>query len=169
MMMKYKQSFWESISENGTYKIVALFISLILWITILGRRDFVYSKNIDLEIQTSSQLSVIEQSHASVRVRVTGPRASLKKFMESHSNQAMLIDVSSLGEGRIEIPISDKKLDLPLGVRVVSLKPQKIEVTVVSRKIFNEQEAQKEENEMTKARQEESSLKSNNKIKKLQE
>ena len=39
-------------------------------------------QSIDLEIQTSSSLSVIEQSHSFVRVRVTGPRASLKKFME---------------------------------------------------------------------------------------
>ncbi len=136
-MKSGRNSLWESITENGTYKLVALFISLILWVTILGRRDFVYSKNIDIEVQTTSSLAVIEQSHASVRVRVTGPRASLKKFMDSHSNQAILVDVSSLGEGKIEIPISEKKLDLPLGVRVVSLKPQKIEVTVVSRKVFS--------------------------------
>lgn len=136
-MKSTKNTIWESILDNGTYKLVALFISLILWVTILGRRDFVYSKNIDIEVQTQPNLAVIEQSHSSVRVRVTGPRASLKKFMDSHSNQAMLVDVSSLGEGKIEIPISEKKLDLPLGVRVVSLKPQKIDVTVVSRKVFS--------------------------------
>lgn len=135
--MKPKHTFIDALLENGSYKIVALFISLILWLTILGRRDFVFSKNIDLEIQTSSALSVIEQSHSFVRVRVTGPRASLKKFMESNSNQAMLLDISSMGEGKIEIPISEKKLDLPLGVRVVSLKPQKVEATVVQRKVFN--------------------------------
>ncbi len=106
--MKQRQTFFESLFENGSYKIVALFISLILWLTILGRRDFVFSKNIDLEIQTSANLSVIEQSHSFVRVRVTGPRASLKKFMESNSNQAMLLDISSMGEGKIEIPISEK-------------------------------------------------------------
>lgn len=135
--MKPRHTFLEALFENGSYKIVALFISLILWLTILGRRDFVFSKNIDLEIQTSANLSVIEQSHSFVRVRVTGPRASLKKFMESHSNQAILLDISSMGEGKIEIPISEKKLDLPLGVRVVSLKPQKVEATVVQRKVFH--------------------------------
>lgn len=146
--MKPRYSFFDSLFENGSYKIVALFISLILWLTILGRRDFVFSKNIDLEIQTSSNLSVIEQSHSFVRVRVTGPRASLKRFMESNSNQAILLDISSMGEGKIEIPISERKLDLPLGVRVVSLKPQKVEATVVQRKVFNIQ------NEPTKAQPE---------------
>lgn len=145
--MKPKNTVWESLLDNGTYKLVALFISLILWVTILGRRDFVYSKNIDIEVQTTPQLAVIEQSHASVRVRVTGPRASLKKFMDAHSNQAILVDVSSLGEGKIEIPISEKKLDLPLGVRVVSLKPQKIDVTVVSRKVFSGDESKTQEKE----------------------
>jgi YbbR domain-containing protein len=145
--VKPKNTVWESLLDNGTYKLVALFISLILWVTILGRRDFVYSKNIDIEVQTTPQLAVIEQSHASVRVRVTGPRASLKKFMDAHSNQAILVDVSSLGEGKIEIPISEKKLDLPLGVRVVSLKPQKIDVTVVSRKVFSGDESKTQEKE----------------------
>lgn len=135
--MKHKHTIFDYFFENGSYKIVALFISLILWLTVLGRRDFVYSKNIDLEIQTSPNLSVIEQSHSFVRVRVTGPRASLKKFMESNSNQAMLLDISSMGEGKIEMPISEKKMDLPLGVRVVSLRPKKVEATVVQRKIFN--------------------------------
>lgn len=152
-MKSGRNSFWENITENGTYKLVALFISLILWVTILGRRDFVYSKNIDIEVQTSSNLAVIEQSHASVRVRVTGPRASLKKFMDSHSNQAILVDVSSLGEGKIEIPISEKKLDLPLGVRVVSLKPQKIEVTVVSRKVFSGDDNKNSETTKTNVKQ----------------
>lgn len=154
-MKSARNSLWEKLIDNGTYKLVALFISLILWVTILGRRDFVYSKNIDIEVQTSSHLAVIEQSHASVRVRVTGPRASLKKFMDSHSNQAILVDVSSLGEGRIEIPIAEKKLDLPLGVRVVSLKPQKIEVTVVSRKVFSGEDSKNSEKNHSKQLKEE--------------
>lgn len=135
--MKTRHTLLESVFENGSYKIVALFISLILWLTILGRRDFVYSKNVDLEVQTAPNLSVIEQSHAYIRVRVTGPRASLKKFMESNSNQVILLDISSMGEGKIEIPISEKKLDLPLGVRVVSIKPQRVEATVVQKKVFH--------------------------------
>ncbi len=142
--MKARQTFFEMILENGSYKLVALFISLILWLTILGRRDFVFSKNIELEVQTSSQLSVIEQSHAFVRVRVTGPRASLKKFMESNSNQVMLLDISSMGEGKIEIPVSERKLDLPMGVRVVSIRPQKIEATVVQKKVFGTPPAETE-------------------------
>lgn len=156
--MKPKDTVWESLLDNGTYKLVALFISLILWVTILGRRDFVYSKNIDIEVQTAPQLAVIEQSHASVRVRVTGPRASLKKFMDAHSNQAILVDVSSLGEGKIEIPISEKKLDLPLGVRVVSLKPQKIDVTVVSRKVFSGDESKSTEKENFKVLKEDDAV-----------
>ncbi len=151
--MKSKNSFWDYYFDNIIYKLVALFISLILWVTILGRRDFVYSKNIDIEVQTSSQLAVIEQSHANVRVRITGPRASLKKFMESQANQVILVDVSSLGEGKIEIPISEKKFSLPLGVRVVSIKPSKIEVTVVSRKIFSGEELNPEDKENKKTLQ----------------
>jgi hypothetical protein len=44
MMLKKR---WTSyVTENFSYKMVALFISLILWLTILGRRDFVLSKKL---------------------------------------------------------------------------------------------------------------------------
>ncbi|MCB0371125.1 MAG: hypothetical protein KDD45_17330 [Bdellovibrionales bacterium] len=153
--MRNKKNFWEHIVNDGTYKLVALFITLILWVTILGRRDFIYSKSIEVDIQTNPQLAIIEQSSSKIIARVTGPRASLKKFMDSRANQAIFVDVSSLGEGKIEIPISEKKLDLPLGVKIISIKPTKIDVTVVSRKVFIEGEVKTKEKENVKVLEEE--------------
>lgn len=152
---------FDLVIDNGSYKLVALFISLILWLTILGRRDFIYSKNIDIEFQTSQNLSILEQSHNSVRVRVTGPRASLKKFMESNSNNAILLDISNAGEGKIEVPVSEKRLDLPLGVKVVSIKPAIVEATVITKKTFNDENIKMNEYK-TKSKDDDTEIKKEN-------
>ncbi|MBK7892579.1 MAG: hypothetical protein IPJ84_17540 [Bdellovibrionales bacterium] len=47
--MKRTTSWKDSLFENGIYKIVSLVVTLILWVTILGRRDFVLTKDMDVE------------------------------------------------------------------------------------------------------------------------
>ena len=65
-------------TENFSYKVVALFISLILWLTILGRRDFVMSKNIEIDLITSPGQAVVAQTTDQIKVKVSGPRTALK-------------------------------------------------------------------------------------------
>ena len=48
----------DGLFENGSYKLVALFISLILWLTILGRREFVVNKEIEVEFTVAQSLVV---------------------------------------------------------------------------------------------------------------
>ena len=41
-----------SIADNFSYKIVALFIALILWLSILNKRDFILTKEVDIDFIT---------------------------------------------------------------------------------------------------------------------
>lgn len=123
----------EFFTENLSSKIVSLFIALILWMTILGRRDFVQSKDVDVEIWAAAPYQVIKQSQDRIRVRVSGSKNALKKFMELHQTQAIFVDVTAEGEGvhQVEIPFS--KLDAPLGIKILSFKPSVLQVEVVRR------------------------------------
>ena len=47
--------------ENFSYKLVALFISLILWMTILGRRDFQVTKSIELDLMPAVGMVILAQ------------------------------------------------------------------------------------------------------------
>lgn len=126
---------WTSyITENFSYKMVALFISLILWLTILGRRDFVLSKKIDIELQTSPQQVVVAQTADNIRVKVSGPRAALKKFMDNPQTQSILIDISERGEGVLDIDVPLGKIEVPMGVRVLGVRPNVIRAEVTSKK-----------------------------------
>ena len=122
---------WTSyITENFSYKMVALFISLILWLTILGRRDFVLSKKIDIELQTAPNQVVVAQTADNIRVKVSGPRAALKKFMDNPQTQSILIDISERGSGVLDIDVPLGKIEVPMGVRVLGVRPNMIRAEV---------------------------------------
>lgn len=126
---------WNSlVTENFNYKIVALFISLILWLTILGRRDFVFSKTIEVDLVTAPGQSVVAQTSDQIKVKVSGPRTALKKFMDSGFSQSMAIDISNRGEGVMEVEIPLNKIEIPMGVKILGVRPSMIRAEVVKNK-----------------------------------
>jgi YbbR domain-containing protein len=116
----------ELFTENLSYKLVSLLIALILWVTILGRRDFSLTKTIDVELIPGSQQTLSMVSSDTVRVKVSGPRTALKKFMETGMSQLITIDVSQFPSGDFEVDIPVRQIDVPFGVKVISLKPSAI-------------------------------------------
>jgi YbbR domain-containing protein len=126
---------WNSlVTENFNYKLVALFISLILWLTILGRRDFVFSKTIEVDLVTAPGQTVIAQTSDQIKVKVSGPRTALKKFMDSGFSQSMAIDISNRGEGVMEVEIPLNKIEIPMGVKILGVRPSMIRAEVVKNK-----------------------------------
>ncbi|WP_415061487.1 hypothetical protein [Bdellovibrio sp.] len=126
---------WSGIvTENFSYKVVALFISLILWLTILGRRDFVLSKNIDIDLVTAPGTQIVAQTTDHIKVKVSGPRSSLKKFLESSLSQSITLDISQKGEGVVYVDIPLNKIEVPIGVRILGVRPNQIQVEVVKAK-----------------------------------
>jgi YbbR domain-containing protein len=122
------------VTDNFSYKVVALFISLILWLTILGRRDFVLSKKIDIELQTGAGQVVVAQTADNIRVKVSGPRAALKKFMDNPQSSTIVIDVSSRGEGVLDIDVPLNKIEVPMGVKVLGVRPNVIRAEIAAKK-----------------------------------
>jgi YbbR domain-containing protein len=128
--MTTKKAWTNYITDNFSYKLVALFISLILWLTILGRRDFVLSKKIDIELQTATNQVVVAQTADNIRVKVSGPRAALKKFMDNPQTQSILIDISERGSGVLDIDVPLNKIEVPMGVRILGVRPNMIRAEV---------------------------------------
>ena len=129
--MKHKWK--DNITENFSYKVVALFISLILWLTILGRRDFSLTKTLEVELMPGGNQAVVSQSVETVKVKVAGPRTALKKFMDSGLSQLLTIDISKKGEGDMEIEVPIKQIDVPFGVKVISVRPPFIKAKIVNK------------------------------------
>lgn len=117
-------------SNNLSYKLVALVISLILWMTILGRRDFVLTKVLPLDFVTTSNYRVVDQSSESITVKVSGPRQALKRFAENQEAQVLSINLIHRGPGKYEVVVPTERLDLPFGVKLISVRPKTLQVEI---------------------------------------
>ena len=118
--------------ENGSYKLVALFIALILWLTILGRREFVVNKEIDVEFTVASELMVAEQSSEKIRIKISGPQPLLKKYKES--NLPITVSLIDKVSGIYEIDMTAARVEAPPGIKILSLKPSQIRVEITPKK-----------------------------------
>lgn len=125
---------WRSyVTENFSYKVVSLFIALILWLTILGRRDFTLTKSVDIELLTSGSQTVVSQSVDTVKIKVSGPRTALKKFMESGMSPLVSIDISKKGTGDLDVEVPIRLIEVPFGVKIVSVRPTSVKARVQAR------------------------------------
>lgn len=136
---------WKAwILENGSYKLVALFVTLILWVTILGRRDFVLSKDMDVEFLLPHSIAIAEANvKRQVTVKVSGPRMALKKFAQSPGT--ITIDLAKSRPGPVRAIITPQTVEVPFGVKVMSIVPDVIVVTLVAAASESEEEVVKPE------------------------
>lgn len=129
-----KRATWKDwIFDNGSYKLVSLFVTLILWVTILGRRDFMLTKDMDVEFLLP-KLSVMESrlGERKISVKVSGPRTALKKFAQSPGSITFDLTKSEVLERntRVKTVIQTKNIEVPFGVKVVSIDPPALEVVL---------------------------------------
>lgn len=117
-----KNAVVQSLTENLNYKLVSLFIAIILWVTILGRRDFVYTKVMNVDARIGSGLAV-HRSSDQVRVRVSGTRSALKKFMEDDRTEVLPVDLRERGAGVYDFEMTPDVIKVPLGVKVLGVRP----------------------------------------------
>lgn len=125
-----------NILDNFSYKVVALFIALILWLSILNRRDYIVSKDLDVDFVTAQNMTVAAQSNDRIRVRVSGPQPLLKKYRES--SQFIALDISDKSPGFYDVDMNASKVDVPRGIRVIGIRPNTIRVEVVEKKAQTE-------------------------------
>lgn len=121
------------VTENLSYKFISLFIALILWITILGRSDTMSTRYAEIEIMTAPGIAVSYQSADKVKIRVSGPRTALRRFVENGLSQVITLDLSHRPEGDYQVDVPRTKVDLPFGVKLVSISPDTIDVKLVKR------------------------------------
>lgn len=114
------------ITDNFSYKFVALGVALILWMSMLGRRDSTLVREFELQVLHAQGIDLESQSHKFVRVEVAGPRVALKKI--NNMDPVFVVDLSSAKPGRQVVKLSPEGLNLPIGSRVIHLEPNEFTV-----------------------------------------
>jgi YbbR domain-containing protein len=133
MSTTFRRTLREILTENLSYKLVSLFIAMILWVTILGRRDFISTQNIDIEVRVAKNMVVAAQSPEQLRVRVSGPRSALKRFMDTAADRSLVVSLMGRGPGEYDIDVPVSQLDVPLGVKILSVRPGVVRVELKSK------------------------------------
>lgn len=118
--------------ENTSYKIVALLITFILWIIIMGTKDSVTVKLVSVEFILPKDLTIANSVPREVAFRAAGPRLVLKKFLES--KEPMIIDLGSAQEGTTTVRLHADSINSPPGVRILSMSPNTITPKLVRQK-----------------------------------
>lgn len=97
---------------------VALVISIILWMTVLGGERVEITKSFQFDYQLPEQLMIANAVPTELSFRVSGPQAFIKDFENRSITRS--IDLTKAELGDYEVEISEEMLDLPLGLHLVS-------------------------------------------------
>lgn len=124
------------ITENLSYKLIALVVTLVLWISMIGSKDSILSKDYQLQILLPTNAELAHPVPDFVRVEVVGPRVALKKL--GQMSNVYTVDLSNSGMGRKTVRLTPEGVSLPLGTRVVAVEPR--EFVAVIQPIKEEQQ-----------------------------
>lgn len=127
-MNRHKNFLVDVFYENGSYKIVALFVTLVLWMTILGRRDRVAVQDVGVQVLVAQGYEVARSSTNKIQVKLSGPGTALKKFQQN--GEAITVNLDKVHAGRNVVRLDKTEIAVPLGVKVLEVSPERIEVDV---------------------------------------
>ncbi len=116
----------DRITDNGAYKLVALFVAIVIWVTLVSsRKDVVLNKelNVDFLARSSVNIELLEPSN-SLNLKLAGPRNLLRRFNETTFR--LSVDITRYEQGDYSLKVDEKLLNLPLGVKLLKAKPSSL-------------------------------------------
>jgi len=114
--------------DNLSYKFVALGVALILWMSMLGRKDSTVVKEFELQVLLGPAVEMQSRVPEFVRVEITGPRVALKKL--NQMSPLFTVDLSGARPGRQVVQLTSEGLNLPIGARVLTIEPDQFAVVL---------------------------------------
>ncbi len=126
---RIKEFFTGLIYTNPRQKWFSLIVALFVWGFVLGQKERVMEKEVSLQYQLKAKVEMLD-SVKKVKVKVSGPSLSLRKFNEQTSS--LLIDISEYPVGGLySVELSKDGLNnIPLGVKVLSITPNKVPIVL---------------------------------------
>ena len=110
-------------------KTIALGLAVALWWFVAGESKVQVGFIVPLEIRNiPSGLTITNKVERQVEVRLAGPPSLLGTLKPSDINAA--IDLSSAKPGKQVIPVDDRSIRVPLGIKVQRIYPNTVEVSL---------------------------------------
>lgn len=117
---------------NAGTKFVSIVIAVVLWAIVLGSRSVTLNKEVPLEVITSSDVVPANDLPRTVVMELSGPKAYLRTFVESQ--EPFRLNLAGRKPGVITQHIFADDIQVPIGVKVVSVHPAEVVVKLESLK-----------------------------------
>ncbi len=116
--------------DNAALKLVALLLSLTLFIVVRGDRDTAISFYLPVAYSETEGRVMTSRPVDGVRVTVTGPWTRVRKFDERQI-EPLRVDLSKLADG--EYVFAEDLIAVPPGLRVTAINPPSIQLAFEER------------------------------------
>lgn len=112
------------ITHNFSWKILSLFVAFGLWFMVMSSNSIEITKEVLLELDVPSGLTVANEVPDRVTFRLSGSKFFLRTVV--NSLDAIRVDLSKAKAGPTYYRIDRESLRLPIGVKVLSISPSTI-------------------------------------------
>src|SRR5215470_14206367 len=113
------------ILENAALKMVALVLAVTLFILVRGEKETERAVRVGVAYLKPSDRLLVTEVPDSIDVWVRGPWTRIKR-LDPGDVDPVVIDLTKVPDG--DVPIDERSIRLPPGLRVVSVRPSKITV-----------------------------------------
>lgn len=115
-------------TDNMSFKVLAFVAAVVLWGVMLGRKDITLSREFETQILVPPHMHVANDLPNRIYVEVAGPRIALKRFTSNKS--IYTLDLEGLPEGSHLVRLSKEGMNLPIGVKILSIRPKEVKVNI---------------------------------------
>jgi diadenylate cyclase len=121
----------ETFVDNWRVKLIALAVVSCSWLILASQQEVSLSISAPIRyVNLPSDLVLQEESVPMVGLTVSGRRTSVRTLKEQ--DVQVQVDLGKLGPGLHIIRLSDRNVDLPVGVKIERIIPQQIQVVLES-------------------------------------
>lgn len=114
-------------SNNLSTKLISVITALVLWMVVLGSQNVEVTKDVPLELLPSEELLPANEIPTLVNVRISGPKAFLRTFVE-RKESPIRINLRGTKPGVVTYRFMPEDFKVPLGVKVLWIQPPVLSV-----------------------------------------
>jgi len=112
--------------ENISYKLLALLISIVLWLFIMTRDDAQQELQLGVDIGLPDNYSLVHLEPDVVDVVVKGNPRLIRRYAKDRPGIKFVI--YNTKNTVLRLRLKEEKLDLPFGIQLVSMNPRYIKI-----------------------------------------
>lgn len=112
--------------QSGT-KVVSIVIAVVLWFIVIWSRTVEVTKEVPLEIVTSSDFVVANDVPDSIGFRLAGPKAFLRAVLD-RKETPIRVNLTGSKSGVVTYRFFSDSIRVPLGVKVAAINPTAVSI-----------------------------------------